>query len=151
MSRGEVNLLYASILESKYVCGLRRGQKQHVWVEEWVELVCTRALCTILSGKHHRHRIMSRYGTEQQKQLSIVFSHLGVARKAVGGGECVLGCCAVVRGSCRRWVAGLAELSTYPVRHLTYFYFLALLRIVLASPLLSAFAGPVSVPLHVTW
>lgn len=73
MSWAELTLLCGSILEGRMVCD-NQQQKQHVWlVHGWISVYARVSECTIRSGKHHRHRIMSRPRTEQQNRLSIVF------------------------------------------------------------------------------
>lgn len=61
MSGTELNLLCASMLKSKCVPICGNWKSSMYGKDRWI--VVYARVCTILSGKHHRHRIMSRYGT----------------------------------------------------------------------------------------
>lgn len=91
--------------EEQVCADLRQLEKQHVWKDGWI-VVYARA-CTILSGKHHRHRIMSRYGTAKTT-INRFFSYPVVARVS----RCVAVVLLLEEVGRPRWVAGLAELST---------------------------------------
>lgn len=77
MSGVELSMLYGSTGEQA-CADLRQVEKQHVRKDGWIGVYAR--VCTILSGKHHRHRIMSRYGTEQQNNYQSLFSYPVVAR-----------------------------------------------------------------------
>lgn len=137
MSGVELSMLYASILESKRVpiCG------------KWKSSLYGRmggSVCTRACVRFFRESIIviaSCHGTVRNSKTTInrFFSYPVVARVS----RCVAVVLLFEEVDRRRWVAGLAELSTYlPRWHITYFYFLALLRIVLASPLIWPLASP---------